>query len=210
MLNEDDCLLLDKISDEVSECMNNSHSLAYLKVLDEYRSALTYSSSTIESAVKEYTSVLGATCQQAAGNPMAKLKQVQYQDLINFDTVIVDEAARANPLDLMVPMAMGKRRIVLVGDHRQLPHLLEPEVEDELAEKYELNEVHKDMLNTSLFERMMHDLQSMEKEKKTTQKSRYARYSVSDAPHSGPVYQQAVLRKAWTGKSKTRATSRTL
>mgnify|MGYP002130084090 CR=1 FL=1 len=32
------------------------------------------------------------------------------------DTVIIDEAARANPLDLFIPMSMAKRRIVLVGD----------------------------------------------------------------------------------------------
>ena len=31
--------------------------------------------------------------------------------------------------NLFIPMSMAQRRVVLVGDHRQLPHLLEPDVE---------------------------------------------------------------------------------
>ncbi|EPL4105736.1 DEAD/DEAH box helicase, partial [Pseudomonas aeruginosa] len=44
-----------------------------------------------------------------------------------YEYVIVDEAARVSPRDLMVPMAQGKR-IILVGDHRQLPHIIDEEV----------------------------------------------------------------------------------
>lgn len=165
VMSEDQCLLLDSVHDEVDQLIKESDSLAYLKVLEEYHSALTNTPETIKKAVSEYTTVLGATCQQAASNQMIDLKQVSFQDAISFNTVIVDEAARANPLDLMVPMAMGKRRIVLVGDHRQLPHLLEPKVEDELAEKFELSQVHKEMLDTSLFQRMMQELLVLEKEK---------------------------------------------
>ncbi|WP_064604475.1 DEAD/DEAH box helicase [Photobacterium sp. J15] len=165
VMSENECLLLDSIHDEVEQLIKESDSLAYLKVLEEYHSALTNTPETIKKAVSEYTAVLGATCQQAASDPMIDLKQVRFQDALSFNTVIVDEAARANPLDLMVPMAMGKRRIVLVGDHRQLPHLLEPKVEDELAEKFELSQVHKEMLNTSLFQRMMQGLLALEKEK---------------------------------------------
>ena len=51
---------------------------------------------------------------------------------LQFGSVIIDEAAQANPLDLFVPMALASRRIVLVGDHRQLPHLLDSEIEDEI------------------------------------------------------------------------------
>jgi len=46
-----------------------------------------------------------------------------------YDTVVVDEAARANPLDLFIPLAKAKRRIILVGDHRQLPHIIDRELE---------------------------------------------------------------------------------
>jgi superfamily I DNA and/or RNA helicase len=46
----------------------------------------------------------------------------------DFDTVIVDEAARANPLELLIVLVRG-RRIILVGDQNQLPHVLEPRLE---------------------------------------------------------------------------------
>ncbi len=32
-----------------------------------------------------------------------------------------------------IPMAKAEKRIILVGDHRQLPHMLEEEVERKLA-----------------------------------------------------------------------------
>ena len=164
VLDESTCQLLGDIRDDIQKVVDSTHSLAHLKILDEYRSALKHSPEIVKRAAEDYTSVLGATCQQAAGEQMTGIKQVDFQTKLGFNTVIVDEAARANPLDLMVPMAMGQRRIVLVGDHRQLPHLLEPKVEDELAEEYELNEVHKEMLRLSLFERMMHSFKEMEKD----------------------------------------------
>ncbi len=46
---------------------------------------------------------------------------------MEYEFVIVDEAARVSPRDLMVPMAQGKR-IILVGDHRQLPHIVDDDV----------------------------------------------------------------------------------
>ena len=47
-----------------------------------------------------------------------------------YDWVIVDEAGRATPPELMVPLVQG-RRVVLIGDHLQLP----PTVEDALIER---------------------------------------------------------------------------
>jgi superfamily I DNA and/or RNA helicase len=79
-----------------------------------------------------------------------------------FDTVIIDEAARANPLDLMIPMAMASKRIILVGDHRQLPHLLEPDVEEELVEQQKLNEEQREELKESLFERLVKSLRQLQ------------------------------------------------
>ena len=95
-----------------------------------------------------YTAVLAATCQQSAGKAMALEKDTG----VEFDTVIVDEAARANPLDLMIPLAQARRRIVLVGDQRQLPHVLEPEVERELDS--DVADETEPRLRQSLFERL--------------------------------------------------------
>ena len=73
-------------------------------------------------------------------------------DGIRFDTVVVDEAARANPLDLLIPLARAERRIVVVGDHRQLAHLLEPDVEGALDGT--VSSATRDALRKSLFERL--------------------------------------------------------
>ncbi len=43
----------------------------------------------------------------------------------SFPTVIVDEAARANPLDLLIPVTQASERVILVGDHRQLPQVID-------------------------------------------------------------------------------------
>ena len=80
---------------------------------------------------------------------------------IVFDSVIVDEAARATPLDLMIPMAMAKRRLVLVGDHRQLPHMLDGRVEEELAESETWSIIQQQMLEESLFQRMVNSLKEL-------------------------------------------------
>lgn len=78
---------------------------------------------------------------------------------IEFDWVIVDEAARANALELLVPLIRG-RKIILVGDHRQLP----PVVNSEL-DKYKLEEkgIKQVDLETSLFEDLFNRLSDCDK-----------------------------------------------
>ena len=134
-------------------------------VLEQLVGSLEMDRAAAINAAQEYSMVVGATCQQAAGRQMASLKAVQAIDDegIEFETVIVDEAARANPLDLFVPMSMAKRRIVLVGDDRQLPHMLEPEVETQLQEEHALTALQLEAFRSSLFQRMRLMLLELEK-----------------------------------------------
>lgn len=113
---------------------------------------------------EEYAMVVGATCQQAAGKKMASLKSVVGLDSseIGFDTVIVDEAARANPLDLFIPMSMAERRVILVGDDRQLPHMLEPDIEGQLQDEHQLTEQQLKAFKLSLFERLRQQLEGLD------------------------------------------------
>lgn len=111
----------------------------------------------IRDTVAHYTMVYAATCQQAVSNKMNLAKSGE--DMV-FRTVVIDEAARANPLDLFIPMALAERRIVLVGDHRQLPHALEPEVERGLVGTTDA--AMQDALKRSLFERLFRDLRERE------------------------------------------------
>ncbi|MGM1051032.1 MAG: DEAD/DEAH box helicase [Pseudomonadota bacterium] len=134
-------------------------------VLEQLADSLAVDRAAAQAVVHEYSMVVGATCQQAAGRQMANLKEVSSLDStdIEFDTVVIDEAARANPLDLFVPMAMAKRRVVLVGDDRQLPHMLEPDIEGLLQKEHQLTELQMEAFRASLFERMRLKLMELEK-----------------------------------------------
>lgn len=48
--------------------------------------------------------------------------------------MIVDEAAKATPSEVLVSMVRGKR-ILLVGDHRQLPPFFDAEAVEDLKEE---------------------------------------------------------------------------
>jgi len=125
-------------------------------VLYEYLFDLENDVDAVRSAVRDYTVVLAATCQQAVGFQMSELKG----EGSVFANVIVDEAARANPLDLFIPMALAERRIILVGDHRQLPHILEPDVEGQL--ELSVSEETRNALRRSLFQRLFESMRARE------------------------------------------------
>ena len=96
--------------------------------------------------VKTYTSVLGSTCAQAKNSS-------EYTELTEgrYNYVIIDEAARANPLDIMIPMMMGIN-VILVGDHKQLPHYIEQDFKNKFEEKNgRFANYSKDLLSKSLF-----------------------------------------------------------
>lgn len=126
-------------------------------VLAEYRDDLETDQRGARDAVRRYTVVLAATCQQAVGYQMSQHKGESRV----FETVVVDEAARANPLDLFIPMSLAEHRIVLVGDHRQLPHILEHEIERDLEKS--VSGKTEEMLKKSLFERLFKQLGEREK-----------------------------------------------
>jgi len=95
-----------------------------------------------EMLVRKYSMTTAATCQTSFD---FREKDKRY------DLVIIDEAARANPLDLFIPMSMGKK-IVMVGDHKQLPHMLEPDVVQLIKDDPKFKDLPE--LEKSLFERM--------------------------------------------------------
>ncbi len=119
---------------------------------------------SVRDDIQRYASSLAATVQQSVGGSMqrAKLSDVTFGDKVwpSFRNVVVDEAARCNPLDLMIPLSIAEKRIVLVGDHRQLPHVLEPDVERELAAT--ASEAARKALKSSLFERLREHLEQLE------------------------------------------------
>ncbi|MBR5709769.1 MAG: AAA family ATPase [Thermoguttaceae bacterium] len=78
----------------------------------------------------DYCFAFAATCQQSDNNnEIVNLKDSKW-----FDVVVVDEAARVSPLDLMIALKQGKR-VILVGDHRQLPQLIDDDVIKRMEEE---------------------------------------------------------------------------
>ncbi|MCG7399683.1 AAA domain-containing protein [Caballeronia zhejiangensis] len=68
-----------------------------------------------------------------------------------FDWVIIDEAGRAAPSELAVAMQAG-HRILLVGDHHQLPPTFAEEVKDAICQRFSVEE--DSVLFSSDFERI--------------------------------------------------------
>lgn len=143
-----------KDKDTINECilkLGNAFSKHYLSTLSsmEGKKSLILSNfisrleQDYEGIVKKYSMTTAATCQTS----------LDLRDGIDttYDLVIIDEAARANPLDLFIPISMG-RKIVLVGDHKQLPHMLEPDVLKLLMEDPKFKDIPE--IEKSLFERL--------------------------------------------------------
>lgn len=112
----------------------------------EWRESLENHQEALYPALIRRADVVGATCIGIATD-------LRFEDL-EFDLVIADEAGQIQVMDLLVPLVRA-RRAVLVGDHLQLP----PVVETEITEKIRLNEPDNlelgEWLEKSLFERLI-------------------------------------------------------
>lgn len=117
------------------------------EILKQYVQQLEADPLSLANLIGQYAEVKAATCQQTVA-----YRHGMYDAI--FDAVIIDEAARANPLDLLIPMTLGKK-IILVGDHKQLPHILEPAFE---REQDISQEIFDDIYKKSLFERLYQQL----------------------------------------------------
>lgn len=118
-----------------------------MQILKEYREAVEFKS--IRNAMMKYAVTFAATTQQSKSNAFINmLGDINF----GFDYVIVDEAARANPLDLFIPMTLARKKVILVGDHRQLPQLVEQNILEQMEGETEKLAALKHSMELSLFE----------------------------------------------------------
>ncbi|WP_239431278.1 AAA domain-containing protein [Sporosarcina sp. ACRSL] len=106
----------------------------------------------------KHANVIGTTC-------VASARRDFMEDYPEFDVVIIDEVSKATPPELLLPMLKGKK-IVLVGDHHQLPPLVGRETMEEFIEEIEDSaekEELRGMLKESLFERLFRTLPKQNK-----------------------------------------------
>jgi hypothetical protein len=90
--------------------------------------------------------VYGVTCMR-----IPKLAKLLTNN--TFDWVIVDEAAKATPAEVLVSLINAKR-FLLVGDHKQLPPYIPQEARDELLEK----DFTEEQMRESLFEYLFNNI----------------------------------------------------
>lgn len=152
---------------EVSSELEKSHNRANKldSVLASFLHELENNPDGVLEAVEDYNYVYGATTQQALGKDIKKAKHRMYRSndtetdrQMKYDTVIIDEAARTSPRDLLIPMSLAEKRIILVGDHRQLPHI----IDENLAKACENAEGETDAFKESMFEYLIRRLKVLQ------------------------------------------------
>jgi len=89
--------------------------------------------------------VVGATCSGSG--------RKEVEDSPDFDCVIVDEVSKAMPPEIILPAIKGKK-LILVGDHKQLPPLFEEKDLGEVADELNLSSDQKKQVERSLFENL--------------------------------------------------------
>ncbi|MBE4459593.1 DEAD/DEAH box helicase [Vibrio parahaemolyticus] len=126
-------------------------------ILAEFLHELEDNPDGVREAVEDYNFVYAATTQQAVGKDIirSKNKNVRYDqrsEMVKYDTVIIDEAARTSPRDLLIPMSQAIKRIILVGDHRQLPHIVDEDIVRTVEEKLgDQDKIESDYVRESMF-----------------------------------------------------------
>lgn len=124
---------------------------------DKLQNATEYDLDEIRKLYVRHANVIGTTCVASASKEFM-------ENYPTFDVVIIDEVSKATPPELLLPMLKGKK-IILVGDHHQLPPLLgDDTLEETLKGMLEENpnfdgaQELKNLLRESLFERLFNNL----------------------------------------------------
>lgn len=92
-------------------------------------------------------SLVGVTCVGLAARGLGLERQ-------EFDLVIIDEAGKALPGELLIPYTKA-RKVILIGDHRQLPPTVHPALisENHISDE-EKEDREEELFDISLFQRM--------------------------------------------------------
>ncbi|HEY0752525.1 MAG TPA: AAA domain-containing protein [Ktedonobacteraceae bacterium] len=89
--------------------------------------------------------VIGITCGQ-----VYKLSAGELRKFASFNVVIIDEVSKATPPELLLPALKGKK-LILIGDHHQLPPMIEDKTLDQMAEENDQDPASYRYLNQPYF-----------------------------------------------------------
>nr|WP_320024122.1 AAA domain-containing protein [uncultured Acetobacterium sp.] len=134
-----------QVKDDIQNSLkeNKKKYATYSKVeslCKEWQKRVTLGDGLMQESLADAT-LVGATCLGIASLSDA----IEF----NYDWVIVDEAGKATPPEILVPICLGKK-VVLVGDHKQLPPVVD-EALLKLQDKERMS-IRKEDLEQSLFE----------------------------------------------------------
>jgi superfamily I DNA and/or RNA helicase len=110
-----------------------------------------------EAAYLQASSIVAGTCVGIAGKRSLPER---------FDWVIIDEAGRATPSEILIPLVRAEHGI-LVGDHKQLPPVIDHQLYKEASRKADIDPI---WLKKSLFEYLY---ERLNKDKKAFLKIQY-------------------------------------
>ena len=88
----------------------------------------------------DHVNVFAATCSECGSSNFRRMYDRFFNPEENetkergFDIVILDEASKATPPELILPLTLGKK-VVIIGDHKQLPPMID---ENEFSEALEV------------------------------------------------------------------------
>ncbi|MEG4460483.1 MULTISPECIES: AAA domain-containing protein [unclassified Microcoleus] len=150
-------LYLDSWQKELAEAEAylNRYEATMQKWIDRLRNP---SETDLESISKKYlenVNVVGITCMKAANRSFS-------QKFSKFDVVIIDEVSKSTPPELLIPALKGKK-VVMIGDYRQLPPILDEENLDELADELKVPREKVQFLENSWFKQQFEAATSVQK-----------------------------------------------
>jgi hypothetical protein len=91
--------------------------------------------------------IIGATCVGLAKKRIGLDRMV-------FDLVVIDEAGKALPAEMLIPYVKAKK-VILIGDHKQLPPVINPALLDESKIEIDDRDIYgEELFNVSFFQRM--------------------------------------------------------
>lgn len=154
-------LWIDTIHNSISSNVKYSDILAQwkkdLETKDEYIRQIFVQS------YKSKVNLVAATCSICGSRDFLATYQALYGETEPyFDVVIMDEASKATPLEMAVPMVLGKK-IIVIGDHKQLPPMMDENSIDTALKKIGRNELAEKLENIkeSQFKRLFEAAQKV-------------------------------------------------
>ena len=123
-----------------NKCNNNE---PYKNAITKWKKELENKNSLIKNTFStkyfKNVNVFAATCSECGSRNFADAYQSMFQKNKEtqsdpeFDLVIMDEASKATPPELVLPLTLGKK-VIIIGDHKQLPPMID---EQEFSEALE-------------------------------------------------------------------------